>query len=396
MSVSSVDQELSELRVAVIRGPNLNKFEMQSYEPLTKKYDLTAYTTYNHRFEIDGIDIRIRKLHCFEEFAEGVPFPLSRLCLSLIYRSGYHSYMLGLEKELKDKDIAHVAETHNRYSYQAVRTRERLGRPKVAVTAWENIPFRIGSDFVPEVRKGADVFIAATERAKKTLMLEGIGEGRIHVVPAGVDLDRFRPRRKNRELLQRLELTEDDLIVLFIGRLAWEKGIHDLIYAAKMTSQDPELNGKPIKFLIVGTGVERESILQEAKILQVSENVRLVGNVPYMEIHEYHNIGDMLVLPSILTRSWQEQFGMVLAEAMASGNPVISTSSGSIPEVVGDCGLLVQPGDSVSLYHAIRKLATDEELRMSMGRRARIRAEKRFDSRKTADQIGAIYEALVS
>lgn len=383
------------MKVAIVRGMNLNKFEMQSYEPLTKKHDLTAYTTYNHKFEIDRIQIPIKKLHCDEEFTGRLPFPFNRFFGSMIYRLGYDSCMLGLGKELKDKDIAHVTETFNAYSYQAVKTKKRHKRPKVVVTVWENIPFRRVNRHVLEVRRNADVFIAITNRAKEALKIEGVDEERIRTIPAGVDMDRFRPKERNRELLKRLNLANDDIIVLFIGRLTWEKGVYDLIYAAKMIYEDPELDNKPIKFLLVGDGIEKEKILEKTKELRISDRVRLIGDVPYIEIHEFHDLADIFVLPSIPTRRWQEQFGMALVEAMASGKATISTLSGSIPEVVGSCSLLVQPNDPLSLHYAIKKLITDEELRSKMGKQATSRARRQFDRNIIANRINEIYEGLV-
>ena len=129
------------MKIAIVRGPNLNKFEMQSYEPLTKEYDITAYTTYKHNFDIDIINIPIKRVHHPEEFTHRLPFTLRLPINGAFYRIGYNSHMFGLEEELKNKDIAHVAETFNAYSYQAIRTKEKYGL-KVIVSVWENIPFR--------------------------------------------------------------------------------------------------------------------------------------------------------------------------------------------------------------------------------------------------------------
>lgn len=374
----------------------MNKFEMQNYEPLAGEHEITAYATFNNRFEISEINIRVKRLHSFEEFAEKSPFPLNRSLLSIIYRSGYYSHMLGLEKELKDKDIAHVVETYNGYSYQAIKAKEKNNRLKVVVTVWENIPFRVANRKVLEVRRKADVFLAVTERAKEALMLEGVEERKIHVIPMGVNLERFKPERKDLQPFERLNLNEDDFIVLFVGRLVWEKGIYDLLYSAKMLERDPDLAHRSFKFLIVGSGAEKRKMLQIAGILEISDKILLISDIPYSLIHKIYNISDIFVLPSIPTRQWQEQFGMVLAEAMASGKAVISTLSGSIPEIVQDCGILVQPNDPLSLYNAIKKLAMDGDLRKNMGRRARLWAQARFDCNKVANKISGVYKTLAS
>jgi predicted Zn-dependent protease len=81
---------------------------------------------------------------------------------------------------------------------------------------------------------------------------------------------------------------------------------------------------------------------------------------------------------------------------MACAKPVISTLSGSIPEVVGDAGILVQPNDHLSLYRAIKRLIVDEELGDQIGKKAFGRAEKHFDSQKTAKKITEIFRKVLN
>ena len=391
------------MKIAIIRGQNLNKFEMQNYEPLARKYSITVYATYNHSFEIERINLPLKKLHCPEEFTKYLPFPLRYPLRAITYKLGYNIHMFGLGKELRNKDIAHVAETSNGYSYQAIKAKEKYGI-KVVVTVWENIPFRPvaplhgfldNNRLRNKVRENADVFVAITNKAKEALISEGVPKEKIYVIPAGVDLNRFKPRGKDETLLNNLGLNENDFVILFIGRLIWRKGVYDLIYAAKMILGDSELNNIPIKFLLAGDGSEKDNIIKEAERLQISKNVRLIGNILYDEIHMLYNLADIFVLPSRPTEMWQEQFGMVLVEAMASGNTVISTLSGSIPEVVGGAGVLVQPNDPLSLYHKIKKLMLDKKLREELGEKARRRAKKEFDFIKIAEKIDNIYKELI-
>jgi glycosyltransferase involved in cell wall biosynthesis len=84
---------------------------------------------------------------------------------------------------------------------------------------------------------------------------------------------------------------------------------------------------------------------------------------------------------------WQEQFGMVLAEAMASGTPVISTMSGSIPEVVGDAAVLIPPGDYNALADNVMKLIEDSAIRDDFSKKGRARAEEVFNSKTIANDF---------
>lgn len=86
---------------------------------------------------------------------------------------------------------------------------------------------------------------------------------------------------------------------------------------------------------------------------------------------------------------------MVLIEAMASGLPVISTESGSIPEVVGDNGLLIQPNDPLSIYNEIKRLALDASLCKSLGLKARSYVEEQYNLKRISGMINKVYEELV-
>jgi glycosyltransferase involved in cell wall biosynthesis len=109
-----------------------------------------------------------------------------------------------------------------------------------------------------------------------------------------------------------------------------------------------------------------------------------------------HNLADIFVLASQPTPVWQEQFGYVLAESMACGKAVVATTSGSIPEIVGDAGLLVPPSDFQSLAEALGGLLADGARRRELGTRARLRATALFDRRAVSAHLRSHYEALLS
>jgi glycosyltransferase involved in cell wall biosynthesis len=387
------------LKIAIIRGSNLNPFEMQSYGPLASKYDLTGFAAYDNHYEIDGIPFPVKRLHIAEEYYERLIWPLNSLVYGALLPPGYNYRMFGLEKELAGQDVLHAAETYNGYSYQAARVRKE-SKKKLVLTVWENIPFQAvrtfkgltnNSRIVEFVKENTDIFIAITERAKMALMIEGVPEDRIRVVPVGIDTSRFRPAQ-DPGMREKIGLKDDDLAVLFVGRLTPEKGIYDLLYAAKRMSLDPAMGH--VKVIMAGTGPEKENLLRSAKKLGVEGMVRLAGNFSYADIPRLYNAMDAFILPSIPVHFWQEQFGMVLLEAMASGLPVISTMSGSIPEVVGDGGILIQPNDPASIYNEVKRLAGDEAYRRKLGRVAREWAAQEFDVGNISKKIASVYEEL--
>lgn len=137
---------------------------------------------------------------------------------------------------------------------------------------------------------------------------------------------------------------------MYVGPLIQRKGIEYLIKAMPGIISEC---GKTI-LLIVGEG-NQEYLEKIAISLNVSDSVVFEGFVPEDKLSMYYNSCDIFVLPSL-----QEGFGMVMAEAMACGKPVIATNTSAIPEVLGDAGLTVPPRDSRALSEAVITLLKDK------------------------------------
>jgi starch synthase len=368
-------------KIAIVRGANLNKWEIQNYEPLLEGFDITSYTTTQTRFDIDQVKMPVVKL----------PFQSQGLFL----------HMEGLEEHLADKDLIYTADITHQFSAQAVEAKKKYGC-KVVCLEWENVPFNFEEhdsvrSIKETVRKEADHFIAVTNRAKEALVLEGVPEEKIDVIPMGIDLSKFKPDAEDRlRYREQLGIGGEETVILFIGRMVWEKGVYDFVHAAARICCDGMLGEFQVKFVMVGKGPELDAVRARAEALGIAPWIMFIENCPYHEMHRMHNIADIFILPSILTKTWQEQFGMVLIESMACGKPVISTLSGSIPEVVGNAGILVQPNDHGSLYEALRKLIVGKDMREDLGKKALSRAEREFDSRKTAVRVKMVFEKVLS
>jgi glycosyltransferase involved in cell wall biosynthesis len=140
---------------------------------------------------------------------------------------------------------------------------------------------------------------------------------------------------------------------------------------------EPELNGVPMMFMIIGAGPQRSHLASLAGALGLNDRVMFHDAVEHNELPEFYAAIDAGVFPS----TGDEAFGISIAEAMSCGKPVIGSHVGGIPEVVGNegsCGILVAPGDSRALAQAMRRLALDPGLRASMGRAARERVVRQF------------------
>lgn len=191
-------------------------------------------------------------------------------------------------------------------------------------------------------------------------------------------------------------LSKQDTVILYIGRFDWQRGVYDLIYTTRKLLDDHELMGYPIKVIFVGQGEEFEGMKWLVSRLNLEKFVIFQDRFPYEKIHNVYRMADIFVFPSIPMRYIKEQFGLAIVEAMASGIPVVSTLCGSIPEIVGDAGILVQPNDPPSLYQGIKKLILDRELRERLCSMGRERIEEAFNPDKNAQLIEQIFKSILN
>jgi glycosyltransferase involved in cell wall biosynthesis len=385
------------MKIAIVRGSNLNKFEMQTYEALSKHFGITAFCLKGNNFDLKDIKLPVSQLWGLDSFVPRFVRRYYYFTFGFIFE--INQPMFGLNKRLKGIDIVHCPDMHYYYTYQVAKHKSKYGY-KLVLTIAENVPFAFGGNWlsrkrIKEIIPEVDMFLPLTQRAAEALTLQGITTDRIKIIPFGVDTTLFYPRDERDETYYRkFDISIKDLVVLYIGRLSKWKGLFELVYAAKKILEDKELKGENIKFLLVGAGPKRKKIEALLDYLKIADGFRMVGSVDYSQIPRIHNMADIFVLPSIVSPKGQEQFGMVLIESMACGKPVIGSLTGSIPEVVGEAGLLVQPSDHYSLYQALKKLILEKSLRVKLGELARKRVMANFDSKVVAQKIKEIYQSL--
>lgn len=167
---------------------------------------------------------------------------------------------------------------------------------------------------------------------------------------------------------------KDTLTVGFVGRLHPQKGAHLLLQALSQLNADWRLE-------IVGDGEVRTALEQLAQSLNINERTTFHGYIDRDRVQELMQHFDVLVLPSISQPNWREQFGVVLVEAMQLGIPIIGSSCGAIPEVVGNAGIIFPEGDIEALRKALHSLTVDITLRLRLMDNAR----NRFSSHYSAD-----------
>jgi len=291
-------------------------------------------------------------------------------------------------------DIVHIdEEPYSAVTAQIARQCVRRRLPFLFF-AWQNIAKRIPPPFDrirSRVFRHAAGGIAGTEAAGAVLRTWGFN-GPLAIVPQmGVDPERFRPDPAARATARaRIGADDDDFVIGFAGRLVEAKGIHDLLTAAFAGGPDDHA-----RLVFLGDGRERLRLERTAVERGVAARVRIEGGVPSRDVADWLPGFDAVVLPSLTTRSWKEQFGRILVEAMACAVPVIGSSSGEIPNVIGAAGMVVPEGDVPALARAIATLARSKALRVTLGRMGRERVLARWTNRQIAAATTAFYERIL-
>jgi glycosyltransferase involved in cell wall biosynthesis len=146
--------------------------------------------------------------------------------------------------------------------------------------------------------------------------------------------------------------------------------------------------------LVIGSGPEEAKLRRYAGELGLDGHAEFRAHVPYDEMPGVYAGSGCMVLASLATPQWEEQFGMVLAEGLAAGVPVVAAASGAIPEVVGDAATRFTPGDWRGLARTLRAVLGGEQPAASEA--AREAAVQRYSTEAAAERLAAAYERLLA
>lgn len=227
--------------------------------------------------------------------------------------------------------------------------------------------------------KRAASALAGNRDAENVLRRKGY-KGSIHVIPQfGFDTDIYKrstPRTPRKP--------DDPFTLGFIGRLKEEKGLPLMVEALTYL---PEY----CRAVFIGNGPMKSVLEEQATKLGLTERVIFKGGVPTYEVPREMEQLDTFVLPSITMPNWIEQFGRVLPEAMSCETPVIGSTSGEIPHVIKDAGLVFKEGDARDLAHCIQKLLDDPTFYADLAKRGRQRVLDNYTQEQIAKQTYDVY-----
>jgi spore coat protein SA len=247
-----------------------------------------------------------------------------------------------------------------------------------------------------------DAFAGISDHTVKEEMLDRfpLEAARCFTIYNGINLDKFKPRWINPEAAARVraryKIGFDDTVLLFAGRLRKDKGAHTLLKAANKVIA----TNKKVKVLIVGSHFYAASekmtgyISQLYKLAEpIKDNVIFTGFIPPAEMPGIYSASDVLVVPS-----HEDAFGLVYAEAAASGIPAIGTRIGGIPEVIDEqlTGFLMQDPENTDELVSLLRVFTDNPARSRpFGERGRKKAESMFSIGSTVRKTEEMYNRVL-
>jgi len=225
------------------------------------------------------------------------------------------------------------------------------------------------------------------------LIALGVPRERLRLLGNGIDLDRFDPRRFSKtdraEARRQMGATPGQVVVGVVGRLVAEKGISEVLAAARLTA----IIAPEVRWVLVGPTdqAKADSIDPVSLVDAAAHGVAVLGQRD--DVERFYAGMDLYV-----TASHREGFPRSAMEASAMGLPVVATDIRGCRQVVDDgvTGRLVPVGDAGALAAAVKALAADPAMRRRMSDAARQRAEKEFDQRRVIDLTLGLYEQLLA
>jgi len=233
-----------------------------------------------------------------------------------------------------------------------------------------------------------DSIIAPTEKTKNTLLSYGVNKP-IYVVPTGIDLSRFQQEislEGKQEIMSKLQINKEDRIIAYVGRIAKEKNISEILTLLPFVIKE----FKNIKLLIVGGGPYLNSLEDQVEKQNIKDNVIFTGMINSEEVYKYYKMAEIFV-----TASTSETQGLTYIEALSSGCPVVCKYDPCIDGVIeqGKNGFSYK--EKCEFIYYINKILRDTNLRNGMRREAILKASE-YSRNIFADKVLDKYSCIIN
>jgi len=238
--------------------------------------------------------------------------------------------------------------------------------------------------------RAAAAVVVVTEGFRDDLLRRGVPAGKVHVIPNGADLDRFRPAAPDDRTRAELGAQPGDTLVLYIGAHGISHGLEAVADAAA------KLTGEAIHFAFVGEGAAKERL--EARVANLHlDNVTLLPGVARHHVPRLLAAADVCLVPLRDVPLFGSFIPSKMFEYMAASKAVVGSLRGEPARILAAAGaVVVEPEDPTALADAVRDLAADPWRRTRMGDQARAYVAAHYDRRALAERYRAILAGVVA
>jgi glycosyltransferase involved in cell wall biosynthesis len=339
-----------------------------------------------------------------EDFQDDEQHIIRSPSLPLGYRYGEKDFKVGLryskeaQRLLQTMDIVH---THHPFISGTLAL--RYARPRRIPVVFTNhtridiymqvyvpqLPGSVGRAFLetylPNFCRSCDLVISPSKSLEVFLRQVKVGSP-IEIIPNGIDLSPFRESSTGVSR-EDFGFREDDILLLYVGRISGEKNLNFLIRSFHGISQAFE----NVRLMVVGDGPDLEDLQSRVREMGIGPLVHFTGLVPYKETPAYFRLADIFVTSSI-----SEVHPLSVIEAMASGLPVVGVGEGGVGDTVEDgaTGFLA-PNEIAAYTSKLVRLIVEKDLRLSMSAEA-MKSSEKYNIQKTSELVFSHYLKLLA
>lgn len=299
-----------------------------------------------------------------------------------------YRYTLEVKNKVKDNNIKHITTQEQAY------IQNHLEMDKTIITCHDLIPWvyennrsKFWKDNINGLKK-ADIIITISEFSKNEIIKYlDYPSDKIYIVNDAVDHSTYYMKR-DKQILSNINIENDHKIVLYVGSETKRQNIPVLLRAFKhLKKKIPNI--KLVKIGEAQSYGAHETILKLINELELNNDIIFAGYVPEEDMPKWYNAADILVYPCDYAG-----FGLPPLEAMACGTPVITSNTTSLPEVVGDAGIMIDPQDFELMADKMYDVLTDNKLKDNMINNGLKRA-KLFNWDYSARKTLEIYKTMI-
>lgn len=387
--------------ILVVSKSAVRKVNRYIYNLLAQKYNLKIDIVTSEFLKVGE-----QKIFC-EPLGEDEYVFLHKLRLTSDNPRTYRYNGINQILETKKPKIIHI--DNDPVSQQAVQLGKWAKKHNAELTclSCENLPFGAISSLKRNGTRGLLAGIVKEFLAQKskrmishvftinndgTAIFKDYGFKSVSKIPLGFNADIFYPDQEaRRKIRQQYNFSHNDTIIAYIGRTTHEKGVHILLKALSLIKDEQW-------YLILDEFKDAKTSYQ-TQIVRLIEELGLSSKVKYFdashtEIARYMNCADVIVMPSISTPTWVEQYGRVAPEAMACGKIVVASHVGALPELIDSAGILIAEGNVKLLSDTLREIINYPEKFQHLHQKAMSRS-KELDIEKQAETMYSVFQDLI-